>query len=349
MIPFIFLTVFVLIFAYLAERYDSISFFGVCLMLLTFFSAFRGESVGIDTAQYYRVYNDVASGKNIYGIEKSFLMFCDCLQYFSKKPEFLVFLMSALTNVLILFRFWSFRKEASFLVMIAIYIAGYYPETMNVMRQFLAVAIVFAGSYFLFRKQILIYALFLIIAVIFHKSALLGLGLIVVYLLTEKELKSHYRILSIIVLLISLVVLLPVIMDSLEIYSRYFNRLKGSVGFMIPFKLCCFMLAVLLAKFGLRKEKGVALGVEKINLNNTGLYLLGLLTCCGGMFFLFMDRIALYYMMFEMPFWGRLAKSNYFPLFYMTQIAFFVAYLYVMYLFSDGHRIFPYYTVFGGL
>lgn len=345
MVEFIVLTAFVLLFAFIAERRNSFPFFFLCMFSLALFSGLRNESVGIDTVQYYRVYQEVLNGKNVYGIEDSFLDICRFLQNLSDSPEFLVFVMSFLTNVLIVARLWTLRKECSFFVMVAIYIASFYPESMNVMRQFLAISLVFAGTYFLKKKTFWFYILFCFIAFLFHKTALLGFLLLIVFLFVSRDVNKWIRYGGILVFSLFVVYSAPMLVEMMEIYSRYFNRLGSGVGLIMLYKICLFCLAVIIAKFGLYSQSGTVQGKERLNITYTFSYAMGLILCSFGTMFLFMDRIALYFMMFEMPFWGKFAQSRCYPLFYRTMISLLVVSLYMLYLFSDGQGIFPYSTI----
>lgn len=345
MVEFVVLTIFVLFFAFFAERHNSFPFFFLCVLSLALFSGLRNESVGIDTAQYYMVYHNVLSGRDVYGIEDSFLNICVFLQTISKSPAFLVFFMSSLTNILIISRLWTLRKECSFFVMVAIYISSFYPESMNVMRQFLAVALVFAGTYFLRKKTLWIYIIFCTMAFLFHKTALLGYLLLIVFFIVNKEINKWLRYGGILVFSLVVLISFPTLISLIDAYSRYFNRSGSGIGLIMLYKIILFCLASFIAKFGLYQQSGVFYGKEKMNMAFSVSYAAGLILCSIGTFFLFMDRIALYFMMFEMPFWGSFARSRFYPLFYRSLIFVLVASLYIMYLISDGQKIFPYSTI----
>ena len=217
---------------------------------------------------------------------------------------------------------------------------------MNVMRQFFAIAILFSGSYFLEKKKPLLFFSFLFLAVCMHTSAIIGLVLFFIYFWNiNYEKKIFYRLIMILVFFPIMYVAFSRIKDAYELYVRYFDVSRQNVGFMLVYKFVGMGLVCYISKFGLVRDGNKITGLNQSHFEIAILYALGLLLCSLGMFFPYVDRVGLYFLMFEMPFWGWAVKSHDMKLLYKLYIYLFIVYLYIMNLFLDGQKIFPYSTI----
>lgn len=105
------------------------------------------------------------------------------LKSFTEDPQFLIFLTALVTNVLIVYVLYKYSRL--FEVSIYIYItSGLYIVSMNGVRQFLASAIVFAATKYLFEGKWQKYFLVVAFASTFHGSALI---LIPIYFIVRRK------------------------------------------------------------------------------------------------------------------------------------------------------------------
>lgn len=348
MISYLFVSLLTLLFSFVAEKKDSKVCCCLAMFCLAVFSGVRGPSVGIDTEQYYYFFSGLADGARIFWSEKSFLSICSALHIFSKDPAFLVFVFSFCTNVLIVWRLWTFRNKSSFFVMVAVYLAGYYPESMNVMRQFFAVSLVFAGSYFLERNRPLFFIPFFIFALNIHASSVVSLPLLIAFLWqSDGRFYGVKRLFLILLSLVFFVIFFSKFSSVLAGYSKYFETMKQSLGFMLIFKFIGVAVICYITRFGFCRMGGRIVGCRNSENIISLVYAFGLILCSLGMFFPFVDRIALFFLMFEMPFWGWCVKSQSLSLAYKCYCGIFIFYLYIMNLITDGQHIFPYVTIWG--
>lgn len=346
MLFFVIISFFCLVLACVAERRDNHILMLISALLLALYSGLRGVDVGIDTERYYFFYEEIFKGNSVFGIESSFLKFCEFLQFFSPNPALLIFVLSFFTNMLIVGRLWSFRKKASFGIMLAVYIAGYYPETMNIMRQFFAVALVFFGTFFLEKNKPLLFIPFLLAAIAMHTSSLVGVLLLFVYLWNVKDERKIARRVCISCLIVPALYLgFSSIKEAYDIYARYFDTVKQNLGFMLVYKMFGVLLVCYISKFGLIRKGVHVLGLAGFNGAIVIFYLLGICLCSLGMFFPYMDRIGLFFLMFEMVFWGWAVRSSEMNMLYKAFCCLFIFYLYIMNLLIDGQHIFPYTTI----
>ncbi|NOU87829.1 EpsG family protein [Paenibacillus sp. LMG 31460] len=105
------------------------------------------------------------------------------LKSFTDDPQLLIFFTALVTNVLIVFVLYKYSRF--FEISIYIYItSGLYIVSMNGVRQFLASAIVFAATKYLFEGKWLKYFLVVAFASTFHQSALI---LIPIYFIVRRK------------------------------------------------------------------------------------------------------------------------------------------------------------------
>ncbi|NQX66777.1 EpsG family protein [Paenibacillus alba] len=105
------------------------------------------------------------------------------LKSFTANPQLLIFLTALVTNVLIVYVFYKYSKL--FEMSIYVYItSGLYIVSMNGVRQFLASALVFAATKYLFSGSWQKYFLVVAFASTFHESALI---LIPIYFIVRRK------------------------------------------------------------------------------------------------------------------------------------------------------------------
>ena len=130
----------------------------------------------------------VRSGKDIgFGILQMIL------QSFSKDPQFMIFTMALITNVLIVLVFYNYSRI--FELSTYVYITGNtYLVSMNGIRQVLAASICFIAIKYLLERNFFKYALLIVIASTIHFSALIMLP---VYFLVQLKAWSKYTFIMI--------------------------------------------------------------------------------------------------------------------------------------------------------
>ena len=343
MMFFLFLTIVILISAFLAEYYKSHFAFFVTAIILVLYSGLRGPNVGFDTWAYYLSYWRILAGKPVYGLETGFVSFCEFLQLYSRDPAFLIFVTSVVTNLLIVLRLWTFRHSCSFVIMIAIYLSVYYPMSMNIMRQFFSVALIFAGTYFLEKKKPLFFIPFLMSALSIHRSSIIAIFFLLFYICrTEKKVQFHF--LRFIVIGVVALYMKDII-DIIEYFLKYLKNLEINFSFMLFYKLTMSLIILYVVKFGLLRKNEQIIGQAQFSTTEYIFYIVGILLCMLGGFFKYADRIALPFLMYEMPFWGKAVRMPQFNLIYKAICIFFILFLYIMNLLTDNQHIFPYTTI----
>ena len=187
-------------------------------------------------------------------------------------------------------------------------------DTMNGMRQFIAAAIVFWGTRYLFSGKYVKYIIAVLLAYVFHITALFGFLGIVAELFNWKNIeKKQKRFVATVIFmgLASSVFIMQYLIVRTEKYVHYFNNIVVNVGFRLPALILIFILSL----FIFDKRKYISLrkdvGQPSYLVSATRFYYLCAVSLgTVGYFFAFMERMAWIYIVFEGVYFGMLAKEN---------------------------------------
>lgn len=303
--------------SWLASRRDSKKPVWLIILTLTLIAGLRNYSVGIDTQGYVDMFGLIAKGdfQYAYGLEESFKYICYAVLRVFPHESVLLTLLAFVTNYCIITRFWELRKISSFRCMVLCYYMGFYFMTMNGLRQFCAVAIVFYSTRYLSRKKILPFIIGVLVAMLFHQTALIGFALLAINCLRWKELPRKHRTFYICVVVLS-PALGYLVLRWLERYTKYFSNPVLDIGFMILIKLLFFLFTAI---FMFVLNRGYVYFPDELQLDNDDRfnmmmvslsYLLGLCLTVLGYIFTHADRIGWYYYLFEGVYFGMLFKGK---------------------------------------
>lgn len=353
MVSYVMMTIFAVMAAFYAEKKNSKLLLFFCVVLLVCYAGFRGETVGTDTPHYYRSYRLILQGAYYYS--KDFLneRIIRTILNITQNPASVIFLYTAITHTLICSRLWEMRDKASFPLMIFIYLSSYYIKSMNVMRQYVAMALVFWASRYLSKKKtIVIFVLVVILASLIHGSAVSSLAMLVIYLgntLEKKTLKRQVAlVLSIIVINVGGAYAYNTIGYK---YFHYFTETSFDFSPFTLYRLLTYLVIIYLtyknqcSNIFSRSISNEPVALDK---NNSISYFIGIAGISVGMFFPYMSRVGWFYVLHELPFYGqayRATTKN--RTLYRVLILAGMIYLYVMQLIVDGNNVFPYVTIWG--
>lgn len=332
---------------YLAKRAQDTQkkrYVWLIVAILSVFVGIRGSSVGIDTAKYMENFGHIARGNAhlVFGAERTFVKIVQILQFFSKSPVFVFLVFAFLTNGLILFRLWEFRGRIAFVWAFIYFYACFYFFEFNIVRQMVAIAIVFWGTRFVQKEQYVLFLACVVAAFLFHQSALLGVLYLGVDFL-QKEKWTRHKVLFTAFLCAGILGGGFFLLKASK-YLHYFKNIKMDIGFLIPLKISFLALYIVLLKqlsghwLG-RKIKG---RYEYINTFVVIYYGVGLFITLLGYFFSFMDRIGLYFTVCGCVFMGHLAKRTRYPLMLRIIFAVIIGIPFAMDLLSGGQGQLPY-------
>lgn len=189
------------------NKQNKLTYLFVAFGSLLFVSAFRASTVGTDLdelyAHYYPHFSNVPWNK-IQSVTMSehwewgFCAFCKVLCMFSKEEQFFIAVSSVIC--IIPYAIFIYRNSRDVVFSTFFYVAFHvYMISLNIVRQSLAVGIVLLGYEFLKKKQYLKYTVMVLIASLFHTSAIITIILI---LFDKISYKKGYLALALIGMLV---------------------------------------------------------------------------------------------------------------------------------------------------
>lgn len=282
------------------------------IIILSLFSGFRGQSVGLDTENYLGHIFHWQSGSisNKYITEPGLYYLSILIGTFVKSPQLVLIVVAFIINTLFVTRIYSFMEEISFSFAIFIYVVSFYTLTLSGIRQWLAIAIVFWGIKYLIDLKYFRFIVFVIFAFLFHNTAVIGLFLIVIDLIINKNnsltgIKSKRWILLIGIVLAIFSFLLVL---NYDIFIRYFNHylknitLSGGTGRVLLLKL---FIALLIYRIVIKYPKPHS----NFTVRFYSYYFIGLLLSIPGYYSKNIGRISLYFSVFEIIIFSAIFKK----------------------------------------
>ena len=105
---------------------------------------------------------------------------------FTNNPHWFYFMTALIICLFTMAGLWYYRRWSSITLGWACFLFLFYGDTLNTMRQCLALAIVFSAFPLFLEKKYIWFGLFSVIAVMFHVTGIIALALPVIYLFMKK-------------------------------------------------------------------------------------------------------------------------------------------------------------------
>lgn len=187
-------------------------------------AACRGASVGIDTEVYYRAFSSVDYADSYY--EPGFLALIWLLNCFTDNPQILIVTTS-------LFSFFSvgvfiYDNSKNPLLSIVLFVSLLlFASYMNLMRQAMAISVLLFAYRFLVTKRYILFAVLVMIASMFHFSALVWLLLLP---LTQVKYTEKTALVYVVALLVSAFMSSQLVKAVALIFGKYGGYLDSKWG-----------------------------------------------------------------------------------------------------------------------
>lgn len=335
------------LFAYLADKYNSKLVRNLLICFLVLITGFRSVEVGIDSANYAEIWDAVLVGIPVF-LEVGFQMLIQFLQRISTNPTILFVTCSIITFDLLIIRLWDFRNVASFTVMILVLFMLVVMPSMNTMRQYCAVSIVFYGTKFLFQKKYLKFILSVLIATSLHTSSLLGIVFIGFELLDWKQFSFLRKTCFVLLIIIGLSLAGLAYNYIISEYGHYFEDAEAHLGLLTIGSLLFIILA-----FGASKLNRKKIGFNSIEISKSHFlilvsfvaYIFGMFLQSLGYFFQYMGRVGLLFSIWGIVFWGvlfKLTKHKLLIIVYFLALLLFVAWPFISSMLGNSLGVMPY-------
>ena len=296
--------------AHCADKYNSKLIRNLLICFLVFITGFRGYEVGIDTSSYVAIWDAMIIGAPVY-CEVGFQWLISFLQNFSLNPTILLVTCSVITFGLLVIRLWDFRKIASFTMMVVVLYMLVVLPSMNVMRQFCAVSIVFFSTRYLFQRCYFKFFLGILIASYLHISSLLGIFFVGFELLDWKRFSILKKAIFSVLILVGLIISGLAYEFVNSEYGHYFDNETVQSG-----SLTIVLFVFIIFAFAASNLNGKKIGKDLSEVRKSHFlilvsfisYVVAVLLQSLGYYFEFMDRIGILFSMWGIVFWGILFK-----------------------------------------
>ena len=240
------------------RNYNYICIFFITISLI-FVSGFRYKS-GTDYGTYSLIYGNTPNYNINESSEWGFLLLCKILYGISQNPQIMFLVTSIIINVLIVYGVmkYSIKFELSMYLYITTFC---YYSTFNGIRQWIASAILFMGYKYILNRNWKRYFIIVLIAYIFHNSALIMIPL---YFIVNRKFTSKNTLYLILIFALSYVFFdsfLATLFDFLQgtRYEHYETGMKewqegGSMLRVLVYSLPILVIFVFRKNFKLDKN-----------------------------------------------------------------------------------------------
>ena len=156
------------------DKYYSISKLAYifCFFILFVFAGFRGSSIGNDTIAYIDLFRDVLNYSLINErFEIGYLALNKLVAYFSSNVQSIIIVTSAIS----IYGYYRFIKKHSLSIFLSVFLffsLRYFDASMNIIRQVIAMILLFESYNCLIQKKNIKFFVFVIFAMTFHKTAI---------------------------------------------------------------------------------------------------------------------------------------------------------------------------------
>ncbi|MEG1028064.1 MAG: EpsG family protein [Oscillospiraceae bacterium] len=160
-----------------------LSFLSICIT-----SALR-YNVGVDFHSYYWMYSVIANGDKIHA-EKGYRFLNELLINFTSEPQAIFVVTSIIITGLFFYGCFKYSPKPAMSLFLFITM-GYLFSSFNILRQYIAIALIFASLKLIKENKFLPFLLIILVAMTFHKTAIIMIPL---FFLTRLRLKQSYMV-----------------------------------------------------------------------------------------------------------------------------------------------------------
>lgn len=247
MIVYIVVNIISLILIYLSQKTkNKIQSNVLILVTILLLSIVAGIRYGIGTDYlkvYYPYFLEIKSGStwDSNRIEIGYYLLNKIVVLINGSFPLVMLITSFITNYFFIKGILNFKDKISVTVAMFVYLFLYYLQTYNLIRQYIACSIIFFSIKFLMEKNIKKFVIFVLIASLFHKTAMIFLivpFLIKIYAYKDNKVIRYISYFVLLVVILNFQKLGNILLDSdnLKYYSGYLTEKENSgitIGFFI--------------------------------------------------------------------------------------------------------------------
>lgn len=341
----------VILLSNIASKKNGITSKGLLMCLILVYSVpcgLRGIHVGLDTENYYFLINNIQTyNATIARYEVGFRILIEFLKIIFINPTLVMLALSLITNSLIVCSFWKLKNKFSFTILNAGFLIFYYFQTYNIMRQWLAIAIVLYVITLLFDGKYIKSILLILLATLMHKTGIIALLLVCIFWIQNESKSIFKKIIGIMLAMITLVNFdraTSLFMGNSELSylsERYFSNNSDAGVIGLFFYLRVLFLIILVMAYIYKKISLIDIS-DKVLRIVIICYSLGIGITMLGYFFNDMERIGSYFIVFELFIYEILLTKTKYKIVHYAIIGIFIL-VFVQGITSSGQGQFPFY------
>ena len=280
-----------------------------------FISAIR-YNVGTDyEKRYVADYYTLLEGKNVGNLEIGFKAIDYLCLFFTKEP-YLIFVITSLIILAIIFEVIYKKSSNRILSIIIFFLGGYFFATLNIIRQYISVAFILLGYQFLMsenkKKSYIGFVICAILAFFMHSSSIICF---IIILLTKKNIMDARWVipLSILILILNkniMVILTPIIKNTR--FNVYLTG-KFTTGELSILQIVENLIIYLAMYFSYYFEKKQGKELDKQGITLLNIQGLALLLTVSGVIHTLFIRMAIYFVAFQIisiPYFFSILQFN---------------------------------------
>ena len=280
-----------------------------------FISAIR-YNVGTDyEKRYVADYYTLLEGKNVGNLEIGFKAIDYLCLFFTKEP-YLLFAITSLIILAIIFEVIYKKSSNRILSIIIFFLGGYFFATLNIIRQYISVAFILLGYQFLMnenkKKAYIGFVICAILAFFMHSSSIICF---IIILLTKKNIMDARWVipLSILILILNkniMVILTPIIKNTR--FNVYLTG-KFTTGELSILQIVENLIIYLAMYFSYYFEKKQGKELDKQGITLLNIQGLALLLTVSGVIHTLFIRMAIYFVAFQIisiPYFFNILQFN---------------------------------------
>ncbi len=319
------------------------------IIILTFFEGLRGESVVIDTYNYYNVliYPLICGSTPNPAFETGFVCFAKLVLFISNNsPKAFFITVALIINSLIILRLLDFKDQIDFPYYVFVFLVMYMIQTMNVMAQWIAVSIIFYFSRYLKKDTWWIFLIASYIAFEIHNSSVIAIMIFLVFYLFDKTFYHGIRKGFLLIPIILICIYLVSYAYTYMLYGKYYYLIESAssnVGLFIPAK---FLLILVVIVCMMKRQNKLNYSENwKVHNYLTILSILSILSLALtflGYYFIWVGRIGYMFVLWELLLISVRANNQVGLKFAKTSYALLMLYSYILLMITNSTGQLPY-------
>lgn len=298
----------------------------ICILVVVVLSlliGLRAPHVGNDTITYHAMFTELNVYDNFFIVESfeyGYVILMRFIGLFTEDSQIAIIVVAFLTVTPVIVTIFK-RSEMPWLSVVLFFLLGIMGSQMNILRQALAMSIIFAGSKFLLDRKIIKYIILVLFAMLFHKTAIFALLIIPFLYIPVKNSVIALLLMFAIIITAVFPYLLGILGKLFPQYAVYLNSdyFNGSGWLASTFSIAILIMTLFLflnyTRVPLNRGYTFTFNLYSNALQKPKTYAFEwafVILLAGGIIAIaanIMDRITSYYMMFMLLFYPKIAKS----------------------------------------